>query len=137
MRYGAIQTIGQTDARIPKLRTRDTASSLAIAGDRTITAAEILGGIYVRDCAGASRADTLPTAALLVAAMKQPAIGDVITCRIINGSDAAEVLTLAAGAGGAFDVNQTAASRIVPQNSSRLLDIRITGVQTPAYVAYL
>lgn len=136
MKIGNIQTMGANDARIKRLRTQRTVNSLATAGDRTITAAEILAGIYVRDCAGASRADTLPTAALLVAAMVSPAIGDVLECQVINGSDAAETLTLAAGTGGGFDTNQTAASRVLPQNGSKTLLIRITGVQTPAYVAY-
>lgn len=113
------------------------ATSDATAGNRTYTAAEILGGVIVRDCAGAGRSDVLPTAALLVAAMQEPAVGDIVKCTIINGSDAAETITIGAGSGGAFDTNQTAASRVIPQNASKTILIRITNVGTPAYVAYL
>lgn len=114
-------------------------TSDATAGARTYTAAEILGGCIVRDCAGGSRTDVLPTAALLVAAIPNATVGDIIKCKIINGSDAAETITLDAGAGGGYDVNQTAASRVIPQNASKVLHIRLTNVTaaSEAYVAYL
>jgi len=123
---------------VEKLITRQTAASYATAGAVTYTAADILGGIIVRDCAGAGRSDVLPTAALLVAAMDRPRIGDVLTVGIINGSDAAETITLGAGTGGTFDTNQTAASRVIPQNSSKDVYIRITGTVagSEAYVVY-
>jgi hypothetical protein len=113
-------------------------NSNATAGDRTLTAAQLLGGTIVRDCAGAGRTDTLPTAALLVAAIPGVATGDTVQTLIINGSDAAETITLAAGSGGAFDANQTAASRVIPQNTSKLVRCRITniGSGTEAYVVY-
>jgi predicted RecA/RadA family phage recombinase len=114
------------------------ATSDATAGNRTITAAEVLSGIYVRDCAGAGRTDTLPTAALLVAAVPGAKVGDMLKLYVVNGSDAAENLTLGAGAGGAFDVNQTAAARVVIQNTSKLVHIRLTNVTAAAeaYVVY-
>lgn len=115
------------------------ATSDATAGARTYTAAEILGGIIVRDCAGASRTDTLPTAALLVAAMPGVAIGDIVRCLIVNGSDpVTEIITLAAGSGGAFDTNQTAVSRTILGTCSKLVHIRITNVtaSSEAYVVY-
>lgn len=113
-------------------------SSVATAGAGTITAAHILSGIYVRDCAGSGRTDTLSTAALLVAAVPGAKVGDVLKFYVINGSDAAETLTLAAGTGGDFDTNQTAASRVVPQNASKLVHIRLTNVtaSSEAYVVY-
>jgi predicted RecA/RadA family phage recombinase len=114
-------------------------TSISTAGARTITAAELLTGIYVRDPNGASRSDTLPTAALLVAAVPGAKVGDVIRTYVINGADAAEVLTLLVGSGGAFDANQTAASQVVGQNTSKMLHIRLTNVTSgsEAYVAYL
>jgi len=80
----------------------------------------------------------LPTAALLVAALPGVRVGDVIDCLITNGADAAETITITAGTGGGFDANQTAASRIIGQNSSKLVRIRFTNVTltTEAYVAY-
>jgi hypothetical protein len=114
-------------------------TSDATVGPRTYTAAEILGGIIVRDTNGAGRSDVLPTAALLVAALPGAAVGDIIDCLIINGADAAETLTIGAGTGGGFDTNQTAASRVIAQNGSKLLRIRLTNVTalSEAYVAYL
>lgn len=114
-------------------------ASIATVGPATYTAAQILGGIIVRDTNGAARSDTLPTAALLVAALPGVRVGDVVRCQIINGADAAEVLTILVGAGGAFDANQTAASQVIGQNVSKTLTIRFTNVTAAAeaYVVYL
>lgn len=103
-------------------------TSDATAGPRTYTAAEILGGTIVRDPNGAGRSDVLPTAALLVAAIPGATIGDIIRCTIVNGADAAETITVGAGAGGTFDTNQTAAARVIPQNASKVVVIRLTNV---------
>jgi hypothetical protein len=121
------------------LRSSPTPATYATAADRTITAADLLTTIIVRDCAGASRTDTLPTAVLLVAALTNPVVGQRIDCDIINGSDANEVITIAAGSGGSFDTNQTAASRVIPQNATRKVRIRLTnaGVSTATYKVYM
>lgn len=114
------------------------AASSATAGGVTLTAAQIIGGIVVADCAGAGRTYTLPTAALLVAAIPGVQVGDVVRCLIVNGSDANEAITLAAGTGGDFDTNQTAASRVIAQNASKFVHIRITAIaaSSEAYVVY-
>lgn len=121
------------------LQSQGAATSDATVGPRTFTAAEILGGTIVRDPNGASRSDVLPTAALLVAALPNAAVGDIIECEIVNGADAAEVITIGAGVGGGFDTNQTASARVIPQNASKSLRIRLTNVTaaSEAYVAYL
>lgn len=118
------------------LRRDGTPTSVSTAGGATITAAMMGLGIYVRDCNGASRADTFDTASNLIAAFPELRALDVMTLLIVNGSDAAETLTLTAGVGGGFDTNQTAASRVIPQNTSKLVFIRITSVTSPAYVIY-
>lgn len=140
----ASRDVGSSAGKVRNFRAEryvgsDTATSDATAGARTYTAAEILGGVIVRDPNGAGRSDVLPTAALLVAALPGAAVGDTIQCIIINGADAAETITIGAGAGGAFDTNQTAASRVIPQNSSRVMTIRLTNVTAAAeaYVVYL
>lgn len=111
-------------------------TSYATVGAQTYTAADILSGTIIRDCNGASRSDVLPTAALLVAAVPGAAVGDVIECLIVNGADAAETITIGAGTGGGFDANQTAASRVITQNTSKVLRIRLTNV-TAASEAYV
>lgn len=125
------------------LRGEGAPTSDATVGARTYTAAEVLGGIIVRDPNGASRSDVLPTAALLVAAVTAlgrggAQVGDIIEVLIINGADAAETITLGGGTGGTFDANQQAVSRIIAQNSSKLVRIRLTNVTltTEAYVVY-
>jgi hypothetical protein len=113
-------------------------ASYNTAGNITYTAADIIGGIVVRDPNGASRTDTLPTAAQLVAALPGVRVGDIVDCLLVNGADAAENITLQAGAGGAFDANQTAASRVIGQNSQKSVLVRFTNVTaaSEAYVVY-
>jgi hypothetical protein len=114
---------------------RPAFTSLATAGNATYTAAQLLSGTIVRDPNGLARTDTLPTAALLVAALNAlggAEIGDVIDTYVVNGADAAETITLAAGTGGTFDANQTAAARIIGQNASKMIRIRLTGVASGA-----
>jgi predicted RecA/RadA family phage recombinase len=115
------------------------AASYSTAGPQTYTAADIIGRTIVRDPNGAARSDVLPTAALLVAALPGVQVGDVIDCLIVNGADAAETITIGAGSGGAFDANQTAASRVIPQNTSKTVRIRFTSVTaaSEAYVVYV
>lgn len=110
---------------------------ITTAGAETYTAAQVLGGIIWRDPAGAGRTDVLPTAALLVAAMLGEQVGDTIDFLLINEADANETITLSAGTGGAFE--QLAATRIVPQNTSRLVRIRLTNVTagSEAYKVYM
>lgn len=104
-------------------------ASLATAGAGTYTAAHLLSGTIVRDCAGASRADTFSTAALLVAAMPGVRVGDVLEVLVINGSDpTTEIITLTAGTGGSFDANQTAVSRTILGTCSKLVKIVFTNV---------
>jgi hypothetical protein len=106
---------------------------------RTYTAADLAAGRIMRDCNGAGRTDTLPTAALLVASLTNPAVGWPVECRICNTSDAAETITIAAGVGGTWDANQTTASRVIPQFHSKVVTLRLTniGSGTEAYVVYL
>jgi hypothetical protein len=92
-------------------------------GAATFTAAQILGGVILRDCVGSARSDVLPTAALLIGALKEDMHGQVIKCLVVNNSDAAETITIVAGDGGT--VTQIEATRIIPQNTSRMVHIRI------------
>jgi hypothetical protein len=116
----------------------DAAAIVTDAGAATYTAAQVLGGVIIRDCSGAGRTDVLPTAALLIGAMRAPRIGDTIDVLVVNSSDAAETITISAGSGGAFPTEQIAATRIIPQNTSRDIKIRVTGVgSSAAYVCVM
>jgi hypothetical protein len=110
-------------------------TSISTAGNVTYTAAQLLSGTIVRNANGADRTDTLPTAALLVAALNALSgaeVGDMVETYLVNGSVTAGVITLAAGTGGTFDANQVAASRVVPLNGSKKITIRLTNVTAGA-----
>ena len=114
-------------------------ASIGTAGAGTYSAANLLTGLIVRDPAGASRTDTCATAADLVAAIPGAFVGQRIYCKIVNGADAAETITVDAGTGGTYDANQTAASRVIGQNTGKTLVIRLTNVTaaSEAYVLYV
>ena len=114
-------------------------TSKLASGDITLTEAETLSGVLVVDCGGAARDVNLPAAAALVAAVPQAKVGDMIRLYTVNGSNAAEAITIVPGAGGALDANQTAGSEIIGQNNSKLLHIRLTNVtaSSEAYVVYV
>lgn len=115
---------------------RANLTQITTAGDATYTAAQCLAGIIDRDPAGGSRSDTLPTAALLVAAIPRAAVGDVVQFFVHNDADAAETITLAAGTGGAWAV--AANDPTVTQNQASIIYLRLTNVTSAseAYVGY-
>jgi hypothetical protein len=69
--------------------------------NKTLTADEICSGVLNRDCSGAGKTDTLPTATLLLAAMQARGYGagEQMRVSVTNVSDAAEALTIATGSG--------------------------------------
>lgn len=116
---------------------------LSKAGAATLTAAEVVAqgnrGTIVMAPGGAV-ALTLPTAALLVTQLNSvtgaAAVGDMLEFDLINGDAGANSITITAGAGGTFDANQAAGSRVVPQNTAKTVRIRMTNV-TPSSEAYV
>jgi len=107
--------------------------TLATAGNLTLTAGQILSGLILRDPAGGARTDTLPTAALLVAAMPGATVGSSFTFTIRNTADAAETITVASGTGGTDSGTMT-----IAQNNSKTFLVRLTRVDSgnEAYTAY-
>ena len=112
---------------------RKDATEITDASAATYTAAQILGGVIIRDPNGAGRTDVLPTAALLLGALSEDVVGQVIECLIVNNADAAETITIDAGTGGT--ITQIAATRIIPQNTSRKVYIRVDSAT--AYTAWM
>ena len=106
----------------------------ATVGPRVYTAAEVYGGVMLRDPAGGDRADTLPTAADLVAGIPNAAVGDTFEFVLVNTADAVETITLSAGASGTL----VPASVTPTQNEVTRLLIRLTNVTggAQAYTAY-
>jgi hypothetical protein len=102
-------------------------SAVASAATLTLTAAQLLGG-YIRATPTEAQAMTLPTAALLYAAMPQPQIGSRFEFTITNLS--AYTITVGAGTGGTL----TGTATIATANSKRFL-IEITAA-TPTYTCW-
>ena len=107
--------------------------TLTTAGALTYTAGQVLNGVILRDPNGAARSDTLPTAALLIAALPGAMIGTSFQLWIRNDADAAETITVVAGTGGTISGTAT-----IAQNNSKMFLIRITGTVagSEAYTAY-
>lgn len=112
---------------------------ITTAGAATYLSADILKGVVLRDPTGASRTDVLPTAALLVAALDtlgRAVVGHTFEFTVYNQADAAETVTLQAGAGGTLTSLASAAA--IAQNGSKRYRIRITNVTSAAetYLVY-
>lgn len=107
------------------------------AGAQTYLSSDILGGTIVHDGTG-SPTDVLPTAALLVSAIPNCRVGDMVECLIINGATATGTITLSAGSGGTFDGNQGAGSKVILPQTSKYVQIRVTNtaIGSQAYVIY-
>jgi hypothetical protein len=99
-----------------------TLSNITTAGAGTYTAAHIAGGLITRDPNGAARTDTTDTAVAIIAACDLSADGESATCHLINTADAAEVITLAGGAG----VTVSNVGQTLAQNESAVLLFRRT-----------
>lgn len=88
-------------------------------GNLTYTAAMLVGGIILRDPAGGNRSDVTPTAALLVAGITGAIVSSAIEFTIRNTADAAETITVTAGAG----VTLSGTMTIAQSNSKRFLAV--------------
>ena len=98
---------------------RFTVTTDATAGARTYTAAELIGGLLLRDPAGGNRSDVTPTAALIVAGIAGCVVGSGFEFVIKNTADADETLTLTGGA----TVTMSGAVKIGYGQSRRFLAI--------------
>jgi hypothetical protein len=91
---GAKGTNGVLLGRAP-LSQKRTATVDSTAGVMTITAAQFLGGVILRDPNGAARSDILPTGTAIADALGGlVAAGDSVECVIVNNADAAETITI-------------------------------------------
>jgi len=83
----------------------------------TYTAAELLGGLILRDPNGGARSDVTPDATDIVAAIENAGAGDAFEFTIRNTADAAETITLTAGTG----ITLSGTMTIAQNNSKRFL----------------
>lgn len=111
---------------------KKTVTTLTTASALTLTSAQICGGQINRDPNGAGRIDTLPTAVLLVAYLrnlagqKQTSLVTSMAFQFViqNDADAAETITIAVGTGG----TATGQTLTIAQNNSKRFEITLTGV---------
>jgi len=101
----------------------------------TLTPAQILAGLILRDTSSGAVSDDLPTAALLVPQIEAAAVGTTIRFMIRNISAGAGTLTLSAGTGGTL--TGTSATSAIPylHQEEYLLEVTAIG-QTPTYSIY-
>ena len=108
--------------------------TITTAGNHTLTTAEALSGLILRDTNGASRTDTLPTAADLVEAVQGAMVNHAFEIEIRNNADAsAETLTIAAGSGGT-----TSGTMTIADGATKRFAIVFTnvGIGSEAYTVY-
>lgn len=107
--------------------------TITTAGVVAYTAAQLLSGLILRNPSGAGRADTLPTAALLAAAIKGVKVGSTFDVTIRNTATAAETITASVATG--VTISGTAT---IAQNNSKTFRIVFTNVTagSEAYTAY-
>ena len=107
------------------LSSKATVTTKTTASAVTFTAAELLGGLVLRDPNGASRADKVPSAATIYAAMGSPVKFDgmsfVFTIR--NTADAAETITLTTDTGATMTMSGT---MTIAQNNSKTFRVVLT-----------
>ena len=100
-----------------------TVSTLATGGNLTLTTAQVLGGLILRDPTGGSRTDTLPTAADLCDQVQGAMVGTSFIFTIRNTADAGETITVAAGTGGTVSGTAT-----IAQSNSKSFLVVFTNV---------
>lgn len=113
----AVELIGPFVPSLGTLVGLTTVTTEATADVHTYTAAELLGGLILRDPNGGARSDPTDTAANIIAAMVQAGVGDSFEFTIRNAADAAETITVTAGTG----VTLSGTMTITQNNSKRFL----------------
>jgi len=124
-----VRLIGPFPQGLGTLIGQSTVTTEATAGAHTYTAAELLGGLILRDCAGGARSDPTDTAANIIAAITQAGVGNSFEFTIRNTSDAAETITVTAGTG----VTLSGTMTIAQNNSKRFVCVVTSSTTVTIY----
>jgi hypothetical protein len=92
-------------------------ATITTAGAGTYTAAQIIGGLILRDPAGDNRTDTTHTAAQILAVIPNAIVGSAFEFTVRNDADAAETITVAGGSG----VTPSGTMTIAQNNTKRFM----------------
>jgi len=118
-----------------RIRESLTLANVTTAGNATLTAAQLVGGLITRDPNGANRTDTTATGTQIETELAAQGMAlandDTFLCYIINTADAAETITLAGGT----DVTLSNAGQTLAQNESAQLLFQRTAANT--FTAYI
>lgn len=106
-----------------------TVTTETTASAVTFTAAEVLGGLILRDPNGAGRADLLPTAADLITELGDPEVGTSFEFTIRNTANAAETITVTTNTGLTLSGTMT----IAQNNSKRFLAVVTSATTITVY----
>ena len=120
-----VELVGPFPPSLGTLIGQTTVTTDGTAGPLTYTAAQLLGGLILRDPNGGARSDVTPDATDIIAAMAQAGAGNSFEFAIRNTADAAETITVTAGAG----VTLSGTMTIAQNNSKRFLCV-VTGATT-------
>lgn len=94
MSQSNVTRVGAIECREGLAIENRSVSTITTAGAATYTAAQLLGGLILRDPAGAGRSDVLPDAADIIAALNNPTTGASFEFTIRNTADANETITV-------------------------------------------
>ena len=108
---------GQIAAKGALFKDGTVPAELDTAGVIAYTIAQLLTGLILRDPNGAGRADTAPTAVLIVAGIKQPWIGCSFEFTIRNTANGNETITLTTAIG----ITLSGTMTLAQHNSKRFL----------------
>lgn len=121
-----------TDTLDSNVFPKTTVSTIATAGAGTYTAAQVVGGLILRDPAGADRTDTTGTAAEILALITNPIVGSSFEFTVRNTADAAETITVAGGSGITDSGTMT-----IAQNNTKRFKLVFTNVTAASEAATL
>lgn len=125
----SVELVGPFPPSLGTLIGFTTVTTEATAGAHTYTAAELLGGLILRDPNGGARSDPTDTAANIIAAMLQAGVGDSFEFTIRNAADEAETITVTAGT----DVTLSGTMTIAQDNSKRFLCVVTSATEVTIY----
>lgn len=87
------------DGRVGELETGVMTTPQTATSTATLTAAQILGGTLVGDPSSSAATYTLPTVALLEAALPNTKVNQTFDLRVINLGTSSGIITMAVGTG--------------------------------------
>ena len=124
---GGALSIGGTFISDGEIIGKSTMTTDTTVGANTWSAAELIGGMLLRDPAGGDRSDVTPTATQIVNAISNCAIGSSFRFHIRNTADANETITLTAGTGVTLSGTMT-----IAENYAKDFLAIVTNVGSPA-----